>query len=155
MAKKLVIDLDPQGPVTFTRSIRIPTGDGKPLAVDFDFLFRDRVEMADLLQKWDDAVDAARTKAQAEVKAAAEAADLRTVGDPPLEPPARPDLRTLTEEGITSDVQTLMDFITGWGISNHEFNAENLAKFVRRYPGAPLALVKDYREGMTQGRLGN
>lgn len=143
MAKKIAVDLDPQGPHTFTRSIRIPTGDGKPLTLDFDFLFRDRVEMAALLQKWDDAVEAARANA---------APDARLLADPPA---PRPDLRAATEEGIASDVETLMDFITGWGISNHEFNADNLAKFVRRYPGAPLALVRDYREGMTQGRLGN
>ncbi len=146
MAKKIAVDLDPQGPHTFTRSIRIPTGDGKPLTLDFDFLFRDRVEMAALLQKWDDAVEAARTKATADAQVPP------TLG---AEPAPRPDLRAATEEGIASDVETLMDFITGWGISNHEFNADNLAKFVRRYPGAPLALVRDYREGMTQGRLGN
>ena len=48
-----------------------------------------------------------------------------------------------------------MDFISGWNVSNNPFNAENIAKFVRRYPGAPLALVRDYRVAMTEGRLGN
>lgn len=145
-SKKLVIDLDPQGPITFTRAIKIPTGDGKPLTVEFDFLFRDRVEMAELLQKWDAQVE----KAREQVK---EAVDAQIIGEPaPTQ--ERPDLKAATLEGIASDVETLMDFIVGWQLSA-EFSSDNLAKFVRKYPGAPLALVRDYREGMTQGRLGN
>ena len=42
-SKKIVLDLDPQGPITFTRGVKIPTGDGKPLEIEFEFLFRDRV----------------------------------------------------------------------------------------------------------------
>ena len=56
--KKIVLDLDPQGPITFTRGVKIPTGDGKPLEIEFDFLFRDRVAMAELMQKWEDQVKA-------------------------------------------------------------------------------------------------
>ena len=47
--KKIVLDLDPQGPITFTRGVKIPTGDGKPLEIEFEFLFRDRVAMAELM----------------------------------------------------------------------------------------------------------
>ena len=143
MAKKLAIDLDPQGPIHFTRSIKIPTGDGKALSVDFEFLFRDRIEMAELLQKWDSQVESTR-------------AELKLASDAAIEQPARPraDLVALTQEGIEADVDTLTDFVTGWNLVL-DFTKENLAKFVRLYPGAPLALVRDYREGMTQGRLGN
>lgn len=143
MAKKLAIDLDPQGPILFTRSVKIPTGDGKPLTVDFDFLFRDRLEMAELLQKWDAQVEQARAESKAASDATAEQA---------VQP--RPDIVAATQEGIESDVDTLTDFVKGWNLVP-EFNRENLAKFVRLYPGAPLTLVRDYREGMTQGRLGN
>ncbi len=143
-SKKIVLDLDPQGPITFTRAIKIPTGDGKPLTVEFDFLFRDRIEMAELLQKWDAQVEQSREK----VKAAIELAE----DSPPSQD--RPDLKAATLEGIASDVETLMDFIVGWQLAA-EFGRDNLAKFVRKYPGAPLTLVRDYREGMTQGRLGN
>ena len=145
-AKKLVIDLDPQGPITFTRGIKIPTGDGKPLTVEFDFLFRDRVAMAELLQKWDSQVE----KAREQVKAAV---DAQVTGEP-APGQDRPDLKAATLEGIASDVDTLMDFIVGWQLAA-EFSRENLSKFVTRYPGAPLTLVRDYREGMTQGRSGN
>lgn len=144
-SKKIVIDLDPQGPITFTRAIKIPTGDGKPLTIDFEFLFRDRVEMAELLQKWDAQIE----KSREQVKAAVE---LQDDAQPAAE---RPDLKAATLEGIAADVETLLDFVTGWGISNAEFSRENLTKFVRKYPGAPITLVRDYREGMTQGRLGN
>jgi hypothetical protein len=146
MAKKLAIDLDPKGPIYFNRSIKIPTGDGKPLTVDFDFLFRDRIEMAELLQKWDTQVEQSRAEAKSAVDAAGAA---ETQVNAP-----RPDLVAATNEGIDADVETLMDFVTGWNLVS-DFNRENLAKFVRKYPGAPLALVRDYREGMTQGRLGN
>jgi protoporphyrinogen oxidase len=142
-AKKIVLDLDPQGPITFTRSVKIPTGDGKPLEIEFEFLFRDRIEMAELMQKWEDQVKATRE--------AAKVAATQEVH--PATPPI--DVVASTHEGIASDVETLMDFITGWNVGNNPFNAESLAKFVRRYPGAPLALVRDYREGMTEGRLGN
>jgi len=146
-SKKLVIDLDPKGPITFTRAIKIPTGDGKPLTVDFDFLFRDRVEMADLLQKW----DAQFEKSREQVKTSADAA----TAEDATAPDDRGDLKASAMEVIEADVDTLMDFITGWNIGNAEFGRENLTKFVRLYPGAALALVRDYREGMTQGRLGN
>lgn len=141
-SKKIVLDLDPVGPITFTRPVQIPTGDGKPLTVEFEFLFRDRVEMAELMQNWDDQVKASKKKESA----------LATQGEPPA---PTVDVVASTLEGIASDVETLLDFISGWNVSNLPFNAENLAKFVRRYPGAPLKLVRDYREGMTEGRLGN
>ena len=141
--KKIVLDLDPQGPITFTRGVKIPTGDGKPLEIEFEFLFRDRVAMAELMQKWED-----------QVKATREAAKVAATQElQPAPPPV--DVVASTREGIASDVETLLDFICGWNVSNNPFNAESLAKFVRRYPGAPLALVRDYREGMTEGRLGN
>lgn len=145
-SKKLVIDLDPQGPITFTRAIKIPTGDGKPLTVEFDFMFRDRVAMAELLQKWDAQVEKSREQVKAMV-------DAQTINEPAVGQ-ERPDLKAATIEGIASDVDTMMDFIVGWQLSA-EFTRENLSKFITRYPGAPLTLVRDYREGMTQGRLGN
>lgn len=140
-SKKIVLDLDPQGPTTFTRAVKIPTGDGKPLEIEFEFLFRDRVALAELMQKWEEQVNVTLKAAKVEATQEAQHASI--------------DVVAATLEGIASDAETLMDFITGWNVSNLPFNAESLAKFVRRYPGAPLALVRDYREGMTQGRLGN
>lgn len=141
--KKIVLDLDPQGPITFTRVVAIPTCDGRPLEIEFEFLFRDRIGMAELMQKWGDLTKASR-----------DAATLAASQESQPTPPPF-DVVASTREGIASDVETLMDFISGWNVSNNPFNAENIAKFVRRYPGAPLALVRDYRVAMTEGRLGN
>ena len=58
--KKIVLDLDPQGPITFTRVVPIPTCDGRPLEIEFEFLFRDRIGMAELMQKWGDLTKASR-----------------------------------------------------------------------------------------------
>jgi hypothetical protein len=138
--KKIVLDLDPQGPITFTRGVKIPTGDGKPLEIEFEFLFRDSVEYGKLVDSW---------RGTNESRLVAVAADEAL----PVE--RRKSSADWAEAAVQENTANLMDFLCGWNIKDFEFNAENLSKFVRRYPGAFLILLRDYRDGMTEGRLGN
>lgn len=153
MAKKLAIDLDPKGPLHFTRSVKIPTGDGKPLTVEFDFLFRDFLEMAALQERWNAVSDEMTAKAKAE-KAENEAMDAAIAAGEIV--PVRVAKNAVEEAKEELNIRTdwLLDFLVGWQLSQ-DFNRENLFKFLVKYPRSFFVLMADYREGMTQGRLGN
>lgn len=137
MAKKVAVDLDPQGPVTFERTLKIPTPSGKVLEIVFTFLHRDREQYAALMEQWRERGDAAKdTLAQPEGDAAAD-----IVGN--------------TKKLLEIEVDSFMDTVTDWNIDGFGFSRENVVRFLRRYPGASRTVIGDYSVGMNEGRLGN
>lgn len=153
MAKKISIDLDPQGPLTFEREVSIPTPDGKPLKVTFTFKHRTREEMAAMQ-------DAYMAKAREQYRQLQETAIAEKQAQADAEAAGQVYMPTMAssadgvEAAIRSDVETVMDCATDWNLTA-EFNADNLAKFFRRYVKAAETIAADYRVSMTQGRLGN
>lgn len=153
MAQKIKIDLDPQGPITFKRTVAIPTPDGKPLKIEFDFKYRDREEMAAMTERYMEKAREelpsllAEQKEQKDAAAAAEATGYVYI--PPM-----PKLVDGVDEAIRNDVETVMDCASGWNV-DAPFDAETLTKFFRRYAKAAVTIASDYRVSMTEGRLGN
>ena len=151
--KKLKIDLDPQGPLTFEREVPIPTPDGKTLKVTFTFNHRKREEMAALsdeyMRKAREQFQSLQEEAQREKASRDEAESRGEVYMPPQK-----NTVDDVENAIRNDVETVMDCVTDWNL-DAEFNADNLAKFFRLYVGAGNAIASDYRKSMTEGRLGN
>lgn len=130
MATRIKLDLDPSDNLDFERAVSIPTPTGKPLSITFTFKYRDRVAMARLFDEY-----------------------LARSGAEPV-PDETPKLADSVRAAIDTDVATIQDLAVGWNI-DAPFDADNIAKLVRKYPGAALAIVSDYRVSLTQGRLGN
>lgn len=128
--QKVKLDLDADDIITFERTVQIPTPDGKPLKVTFDFKYRDREAMAELLDSY------------IEKSKAAVSAEGRTMVQ-------------MARDNIKSDVEAVKEVATGWNVEGFEFDDKGLAKFFKRYAGAALAIISDYRVSLTEGRLGN
>ena len=128
-AAKPRIDLDPQGPITFKRDVRIPTPDGAELVLPVVFKYRDREAVAALFDRY-------REEAEAEIAK-----------------PGRPVDQSV-RDAIESDVKTLRDLMDGWGLA-YPFDDAHLRLLCVRYAGSALAIVTDYRVSLTSGRLGN
>lgn len=136
---KIKIDLNPTGPITFERVVEIPTPSGKPVKLPLTFKHRTREQMAALMDTYRQ-----RAKETVEEPAASEDSEEATA-----------DYLASVRRAMDSDVEAIMDVVVGWGIDGAEFTHENVLKFISLYPGAALAIISDYRVGMTQGRLGN
>lgn len=138
---KIKIDLDASDIITVTREVSIPTASGKPLKIKFDFKHRDRVAMNEFQDE-----NAARAKVVIE-RVRGEIAEKERDGDGRLG-------QSFVLEAIKRDADAIMEIATGWNV-DAEFNADNLQKLCRGYPGAAAAIVNDYRVTMNEGRLGN
>jgi hypothetical protein len=55
---------------------------------------------------------------------------------------------------LARDVEAVQLIATGWNLET-EFTAENLTKFLKRYPGAGMAVITAYKTSLTDGRLPN
>ena len=106
---KIKIDLDPVGRITFQRTIQIPTADGSPLRITFDFVHRTREQMAELMEQY-------VAKARESLKEAEDNSGQTT--------PAREAVET----AIRRDTEAVMDVAAGWNVEGYAFNAESLAK---------------------------
>lgn len=150
-AKKLVLELEPQGQITFQRTVKIPTPSGVPLDVPFEFIHRSRSEVAafraELLAK---APPPPEVPAAAEVVVQALDGEPRVVSATPLAPP----VADTTVDDIAAEVAYIMSLAVGWEV-DLPFDAKHLALFCQRYAGAALAIGTDYFVSLGQGRLGN
>lgn len=142
-SKKISIDLSPQGPITFKREVKIPTPDGKPLAIEFGFKARTRLEMAELQEKWGTTDSPLLDEARAAMEEAAKNGEK-----------VRIEHVSITKESIENEVPMLLDILTEWNL-DIELSRDSLTLFVNRYPGAFATLTSDYRESINQGRVGN
>lgn len=148
MAAKIKLDLEPGADFTFPRPIAIPNETGAKLVVTFDFLYRDRKAFAEVQDTFMKRAEEAFEMSQAIAKAQAEAAEKGEEFTPPK-------IAELQAKALERDVEAVMLCARGWNIDGLEFNAENVTKFLTRYPGAGLPIVNDYRVSLTEGRLGN
>lgn len=148
MAAKIKLDLDPAKDFTFPRSINIPNETGAKLAVTFDFLYRNREAFAELqdtfMARAEEALAASDKIAQAQAEAREKGEDF-----------VPPTIKELQAQALQRDVEAVMLCARGWNVDGVEFSADNVRRFLTRYPAAGLAIVNDYRTSLTEGRLGN
>lgn len=143
------LDLDSTAPIEVTREVLIPTPDGKGLRIKFEYIYRDREAMAELLE---DQLRGNRLLVQQLRQQVDTAAD---EGDGDKEEAAgKQRARQMAADATRRDVQQLLQLARGWNV-DAPFDAAHLAKLCTRYPGAAEAIRQDYRVTMAEGRLGN
>lgn len=131
------LDLDDTGPITFVRTIKIPTPSGTALDIKWTLKHRMRDEMAELMASY---------------RQRAADSKLDPVDDVPLtKEQAAQDARAAAE----SDADAIMDVASGWDLEGFGFSKENLVKLCMRYTAAAGTVLKDYSVSMYEGRLGN
>lgn len=146
---KLKLDLDSTDTLDITREVTIPTPDGRGLKIKLDYVYRDRDQMAELIEEH---MRRGRSAIR-QMSQQAEALDLRDEGDDAAEA-WKQHARKMASEATARDVDGILQVARGWNI-DAPFGAESVAKLCRKYPGAAAAILTDYRVTMTEGRLGN
>jgi predicted P-loop ATPase len=125
MAKvKLTLD----APLTFKRTVDIPTPEGLTAEVGFVFKHRDKVEMAKLMDAY---YEKARRPHDEEMT-----------------------LEAAAKLAIESDIESVLDVAEGWDLP-YDFNADSLRKLFMKYAGAALAIITEYKAGLLEGRRKN
>lgn len=148
MAAKIKLDLEPGKDFTFARPISIPNETGTKLVVTFDFLYRNREQMAELQDQFMAKAQEGFEMAQSIAKAQAEAAEKGETYTPP-------SIKDMQAQALARDLEAVMLCARGWNVDGMEWSADNVRRFLVRYPAAGLAIVNDYRTSLTEGRLGN
>lgn len=130
---KVKLSLDPKDRISFKRKVAIPTADGSPLTIEFEFKHRTRTQFAQLMDE-----HIAKARAALSVERADDAKVSDTVAD-----------------AIQRDVEAVRDVATGWNVDGMPFDNDSLSKFFDVYPGAAMSIITDYRISLNEGRLGN
>lgn len=130
---KVKLNLDPTDRITFSREVSIPTPDGEPLKIQFEFKHRTRAQMAEMMDGY---ISKARDYAKAAAKESVPLADV-------------------VAESTRRDASAILDCAIGWNVEGYAFDAETLVKFLNLFPGAAMAVIEDYRVSLNEGRLGN
>ncbi|RON05146.1 phage tail assembly chaperone [Pseudomonas brassicacearum] len=115
---------------TFKADVMLPDVGGDPVAVGFEFKYRDRIELASLYAEWGE-----RHKALSEQSEVA-------------------GIEQFTALLIDLQVEQLKAVVAGWDIGE-EFNDENLRILVRSIAATPSAVLAAYSEAFSNARLGN
>ena len=131
---KVKLNLDPKDRITFRSEVAIPTPDGKPLRITFDFKYRDRVAMNAFLEE----------NARLAVSLMDSFKDVSDHGSPEV-----------VDQLVAHDVAAVRDMAVGWNVEDLPFDEETLQRFFTVYPGAAAAIGEHYRISLTRGRLGN
>ncbi len=138
MAAKIKLDLDAPEGFTFPQAVKIPNEAGKKLEVTFDFIYRDREAFARLQDEFMSKAEEAFGLAQ-QLQGGEQTA---------------PSMVEIQARALARDVEAVQQVASGWNLDS-EFNAENLTKFLKRYPGAGMAVITAYKTSLTDGRLPN
>jgi hypothetical protein len=54
-----------------------------------------------------------------------------------------------------TDVESFMDFVSGWDIDDLPFNAENVEVLIDKYAGTPTAALQVYIDQLVKAKTGN
>lgn len=140
MAAKVKLNLDPSEKLEVQQEVEIPTPSGKPLKITFDFIYRNRIDVATLI---DEHAERGRKAVEAAIaqKQTADGGEALTGAE-------------FERELAKRDVKTIQDLATGWNIEN-EWGDSELLNLCIKYPGAGRAIAEKYRQCMVEGRLGN
>jgi isopropylmalate/homocitrate/citramalate synthase len=122
-------------PKTFARKITVPLPEGGEGSIEVQYVYRTRTEFAEFVG---DITKAAGTAPP--VDTTAEAVD--------------ESIRRAMEATLSANADYIMRIATGWDLE-HEFTRQNVVQLCDELPGAALAMMSQYREAITEGRLGN
>lgn len=156
---KVKVNLFPEGPITFTAPVEIPTASGDTLHVEFVFKHRTRKQLGELadarvarVRARFEAETAERKRRQEERAAAREAGE--QVDDEPIFPEPTQNVDAAVQE-VADSVEGLLEIAEGWNIDGFDFTPDNLQQLCNLHGAAANAISTAYREALANGRLGN
>jgi hypothetical protein len=117
---------------TFKAKVAIPRVGDKPVDVDFEFKYMDRVALSALFDKWNVARDEHAAKVTEGGLSWQEA----------------------TADEIAMQVNQMKDIVAGWGFDD-KFSDEAITALVTTCVGAPKAVLDAYQAAYQPARLGN
>jgi len=117
---------------TFKAKVAIPRMGEKPVDVDFEFKYLDRVALSALFDKWNVARDEHAAKVTEGGLSWQEA----------------------TADEIGMQVNQMKDIVAGWGFDD-KFSDESITALVTTCVGAPKAVLDAYQAAYQPARLGN
>lgn len=117
---------------TFKAKVAIPRVGDKPVDVEFEFKYVDRMALSALFDKWNAARDEHAAKAQEEGVTWQQA----------------------TADEIAMQVGQMKDIVAGWAF-DEKFTDDNIAALVTTCVGAPKAVLDAYQAAYQPARLGN
>lgn len=117
---------------TFKAKVGIPRVGGKPEEVEFTFIYKDRLELAAMYEKWN----------------AARAACAEKFTDGGV------SLQEATTAEIVMQVEQVKDIVSGWAFED-KFSDEAITALVTTCVGAPRSLIDAYEQAYNPARLGN
>jgi hypothetical protein len=119
---------------TFKSDVDIPRVGGKAQAVEFEFKYRDREELAELFASWNKAAKDEQER-------------LKDLGDDIT-------LVDLTLADIDRQVAQVTELIVGWSFDD-KLSPESIRALVKTSAGAADAILKAYQAAFAVARLGN
>lgn len=153
-------------PKSFNRSVEFTMLDGDAAELSLTFKYRTKREFGALIdsltasarQPATDAAQAAPGSADqlpllADAGAAAQPA--ATQAQPELAAPKLPQLAEIMLASIGAQADYILQIAEGWDVPDTPFTREHVLNFCDEQPAGAQAVMKVYRESITEGRLGN
>lgn len=122
-------------PKNFKRTIKVPLPEGGEGAIEVSYVYRTRTQFGEFVDG---------LIASAGVKAPASQAD----------EDVRFSLQEAMERTRDTNADYIMQIVDGWNL-DEDFSRANVAQLCDELPGAALAIMEQYRQATTEGRLGN
>ncbi|MDO7911337.1 phage tail assembly chaperone [Pseudomonas sp. 22-AL-CL-001] len=116
---------------TFSAAVQMPRVGGEPVEVQFEFRYLDRLALAEMFDRWNQA----REQLTEQAKEGATWAEV-------------------TSSEVKLQADQLKEIVQGWGLED-EFTGEAVHQLVLTCAGAPKAVIEAYQAAYAPARLGN
>ncbi|WP_343728523.1 phage tail assembly chaperone [Duganella sp.] len=145
-----------KNPKDFKKTLTVVSIDGVSDTLSITYIYRDPVQMAELLDK---RAAAAAAEAEASAKAAleaeaAEAAATEQGRDAAAAPVKIPSIKEGYLAQAHAAANEVLEIATGWDVDD-AFTAENLLVLEKEFPGALVAIQARYQQAVTEVRVKN
>jgi hypothetical protein len=125
-------------PKNFKKTLQVPLHEGQTGTVEVSYVYRTRKEFGAFVDELLAAVPAA-------VPAAAAAASSED---------SKYSLAAVLAKNVDTQADYIMRIVDGWNL-DEPFNRANVLKLCDELPGASEAIIDNYRNAVSEGRLGN
>lgn len=116
---------------TFSAAVQMPRVGGEPVEVQFEFRYLDRLALAEMFDRWNQA----REQLTEQAKEGATWAEV-------------------TSSEVKLQADQLKEIVQGWGLED-EFTDEAVHQLALTCTGAPKAVIEAYQAAYAPARLGN
>lgn len=123
-------------PKSFKKALQVPLHEGDTGTIEVSYVYRTRKEFGAFVDELLSAVPAAAV-------AAAAGADA-----------AKYSLAAVLAKNVETQADYIMRIIDGWNL-DEPFSRPNVLKLCDELPGASEAIIEQYRNAVSEGRLGN